>query len=220
MLNMNAISFHSFYQRLINEGIITSQRELASLLGVKGSAISQAKRREVIPRSWIPEISKKMNLTPEWIKSGNGEKYFDKPDDSNHSFEIVPKVKTRLSAGDGSFDVDQKIAEYYSFQKQWLRKKGNPKNMVLMDIVGNSMEPELKDGDTVLVDRSKSEILAGAIYAVGIEDTVLIKRVEKLPDKLVLISDNEKYLPTYITGDDINRVRVLGKIIWICREIK
>ena len=128
-------------------------------------------------------------------------------------------MKARLSAGDGSFDVDQKISEYYSFQKIWLRKKGNPKDMVLMNIAGNSMEPELKDGDTVLVDRSKNEILAGAIYAVGVEDTVLIKRVEKLPDKLVLISDNEKYFPTYITGDDINRVRVLGKVIWVCREI-
>ena len=62
MLNMNEISFHSFYQRLINEGVITSQRKLASLLGVKGSAISQAKRREVIPRAWIPKISEKMNL--------------------------------------------------------------------------------------------------------------------------------------------------------------
>ena len=217
---MNAIIFHPFYQRLFSEGIIASQRELASLLGVKDSAISQAKKRKIIPRAWITEISEKMNLTPKWIKTGNGEKYFDKPDDSNHSFEIVPKVKARLYAGDGSFDVDQKIAEYYSFQKLWLRKKGNPKNMVLMDIVGNSMEPELKDGDTVLVDRSKSEILAGAIYAIGVEDTVLIKRVEKLPDKLVLISDNEKYSPTYISGDDINRVRILGKIILICREIK
>ena len=217
---MSATNFHSFYQRLSNEGIITSQMELASLLGVKGSAISQAKKRNVIPRTWITEISEKLNLTPKWIKTGIGEKYFDKLYDNNHDFEIVPKVKARLSAGDGSFDVDQKIDEYYSFQKIWLRKKGNPKNMVLMDIVGNSMEPELKDGDTVLVDRSKNEILAGAIYAVGVEDTVLIKRVEKLPDKLVLISDNQKYSPTYISGDDINRVRVLGKVLWICREIK
>ncbi len=189
------------------------------MLDVKGSAISQAKRRKVIPQAWVSKISEKMNLSPKWIKTGNGDKYFDKICDDNHTFEIVPKVKARLSAGDGSFDVDQKISEYYSFQKIWLRKKGNPKDMVLMDISGNSMEPELKDGDTVLVDRSKNEILAGAIYAVGVEDTVLIKRVEKLPDKLVLISDNEKYSPIYITGDDINRVRVLGKVIWICREI-
>ncbi len=217
---MNAICFDSFYQRLISEGIVSSQRELALLLEVKSSAISQAKRRKVIPRAWITKISEKMSLTPEWIKTGNGEKYFDDFSNKNNSFEVIPKVMAHLSAGDGSFDVDQNISEYYSFQKAWLRSKGNPHNMVLVDISGNSMEPELKDGDTVLVDRSKNEILAGAIYAIGVEDTVLIKRIEKLPDKLVLISDNAKYSPTFITGDDINRVRILGKVIWVCREIK
>ena len=111
-LIMSATNFHSFYQRLSNEGIIASQKDLASLLGVKGSAISQAKKRNIIPRTWITEISEKMNLTPKWIKTGIGEKYFDNLYDNNHAFEIVPKVKARLSAGDGSFDVDQKIDEY------------------------------------------------------------------------------------------------------------
>ena len=88
-----------------------------------------------------------------------------------------------------------------------------------MDICGNSMEPELKDGDTVLVDQSKTEILAGAIYAIGIDDTVMVKRIEKLPDKLVLISENERYSPTYLQGEEVNNVRILGKVIWICREV-
>ncbi len=60
-----------------------------------------------------------------------------------------------------------------------VKKKGNPKSMVLMDIVGNSMEPELKDGDTFLVNRSENEILAGAIYTVGVEDTVFNKKGRK-----------------------------------------
>ena len=91
--------------------------------------------------------------------------------------------------------------------------------MVLMDIFGNSMEPELKDGDTVLVDQSQKEILAGAIYAIGIDDTVMVKRIEKLPDKLVLISENGHYAPTHLHGEEINNVRILGKVIWLCREI-
>ncbi len=141
-------------------------------------------------------------------------------DDSETKFELIPKVKARLSAGGGSFETEPDIKGYYSFQKEWLIKKGNPQTMVLMDVFGNSMEPELRDGDTVLIDQSKSDILAGAIYAIGIEDTVVVKRVEKLPDKLVLISENKRYDPVYLQGDEIDSVRVLGKIIWICREIK
>ncbi len=216
---MNSIDFNSFYSRLIDGDHIVSQKDLAHILGVDNSAISQAKKRNSVPRVWIATLSEKLGLNTEWIKTGTGEKYIQEMDDNETIFEAIPKVKARLSAGGGSFDVEPDIEGYYSFQKEWLRKKGNPKSMVLMDICGNSMEPELKDGDTVLVDRSKNEILAGAIYAIGIDDTVMVKRIEKLPDKLVLISENTGYSTTYLQGEEINSVRILGKVIWICREI-
>lgn len=216
---MSSTNFKYFYNRLADEGYVTSQKDLAIILGVDSSAISQAKKRNSIPLSWIAILSQQLSLTPEWIKTGTGKKRLNGLDDSESMFEVIPKVKARLSAGGGSFDVETDIEGYYSFQKGWLRKKGSPKHMVLMDICGNSMEPELKNGDTVLVDQSKNEILAGAIYAIGIDDAVMVKRIEKLPDKLVLISENEHYAPTYLQGEEINRVRILGKVIWICREI-
>ena len=67
--------------------------------------------------------------------------------------------------------------------------------MVLMDITGNSMEPELKERDTVLIDQSQKAVLAGAIYAVGLDDTIGVKRLEKRPKELVLFSENGNYLP-------------------------
>ena len=86
-------------------------------------------------------------------------------------------------------------------------------------VLSGSMEPELKDGDTVLVDQSQKAILAGAVYAVGIDDTVMVKRLEKHPNKLVLLSDNETYSPIYLQGDEkwlsqyldrINQIRPAG----------
>ena len=53
-----------------------------------------------------------------------------------------------------------------------VKSNGVTSDMVLIDVYGNSMEPELKDGDTVLIDTSQKEILAGSIYAVGIDDTI------------------------------------------------
>ncbi len=216
---MDTTDFDSFYKRIVDESSIPSQKKLASILGVDSSAISQAKKRNSIPRAWIAIISQKLDLNPNWVQTGHGKKKLNRFVDAKANFEVIPKVKARLSAGGGSFDVEPNIEGYYLFQKEWLRKKGSPKSMVLMDICGNSMEPELKDGDTVLVDQSKNEILAGAIYAIGIDDTVMVKRIEKLPGKLVLISENKRYPPTYLQGEEINSVRILGKVIWICREI-
>jgi len=61
--------------------------------------------------------------------------------------------------------------------------------------------------------------LAGAIYAAGLEDTIMVKRVEKRPNKLVLISENSNYQDIVFEGEEMNSVRIIGKVIWICREL-
>jgi phage repressor protein C with HTH and peptisase S24 domain len=214
---MSKLKFKPFFLRIAEATGISSQTQLASILNVNRSAITQAKINDSIPAKWILHLSREFGLSPDWIEKGTGSKLIR---DDETAFEKIPKVKARLSAGGGSFEVGDEIEGFYSFQKDWLRAKGIPDNMVLMDIFGNSMEPELKDGDTVLVDQSQKAILAGAIFAVGIEDTVMVKRLEKHPNKLVLRSDNEAYSPVFLQGDEIDTVRIIGKVIWVCREFK
>ncbi|MFP4225414.1 MAG: helix-turn-helix transcriptional regulator [Desulfobacterales bacterium] len=60
----------------------------------------------------------------------------------------------------------------------------SPEYVVVMDVYGNSMEPEIKNGDTILIDQGQKDIIAGAVYAVGIDDTIMVKRVEKRPGRL------------------------------------
>ena len=129
-------------------------------------------------------------------------------------------ISVTLCAGGGSFEVGSEVEGYYSFQREWLNRKGASDHMVLMDIFGNSMEPELKAGDTVLIDESQKDILAGAFFAVGVDDTIMVKRLEKHPNKLVLISANKDYAPIYLKGEEINTVRIIGKVIWVCRSLK
>jgi len=217
-LIMTTLNFKPFFKRISEATGIYSQSQLASILNVNRSAITQAKRNDSIPAKWILQLSREFGLNPDWIEHGIGQKSLW--EDKGTAFEQVPKVKARLSAGGGSFEVGDEIEGLYSFQRDWLRNRGASENMVLMDIFGNSMEPELKDGDTVLVDQSQKAILAGAIYAVGIDDTVMVKRLEKHPNKLVLRSDNEAYSPIFLQGDETETVRIIGKVIWTCREFR
>ncbi len=219
-MNMVAYQFESFLQRVFEATGIASQTELASALNINRSAITQARKKDSIPDKWILKLYRAFGLSPEWLETGYGPTFLKQSDSNDALFKNVPKVKARLSAGGGSFEVGSEIKGYYGFRKDWLTTKGNVNKMVLMDIFGNSMEPEIKDGDTVLIDESQKDILAGAIYAVGIDDTIMVKRLEKHPNKLVLHSDNKEYSPIYFQGSDINSIRIIGKVIWTCREFR
>ena len=217
---MSVTRFESFLQRVFQATGITSQTELASVLKINRSAITQARKKNSIPDKWILQLYKTYGLNPDWVETGSGQTFIRKSASNDSIFKNIPKVKARLSAGGGSFEVGSEIEGYYAFRKDWLTAKGNRNKMVLMDIFGNSMEPEMKDGDTILIDESQKDILAGAIYAVGIDDTIMVKRVEKHPNKLVLLSDNTDYSPIYLHGNELNSVRIIGKVIWISRELR
>jgi phage repressor protein C with HTH and peptisase S24 domain len=217
---MNTAKFESFLQRVFEATEITSQNELASALKINRSAITQARNKNSVPARWILKLYRSYGLNPDWVETGSGPTFLDKSNASDSKFKNIPKVKARLCAGGGSFEVGSEIEGYYAFRKDWLTTKGAINQMVLMDIFGNSMEPEIKDGDTILIDESQKDVLAGAIYAVGVDDTIMVKRLEKHPNKLVLLSDNKDYFPIYLEGNELESVRVIGKVVWICRELR
>ena len=210
--------FDSFIKRLREATIITSQASLAKTLSISRAAITQAKKNDSIPIKWITELSRLFNVNPDWLEKGTGSKVLSQ-NIYHEIFLQVPKIKARLSAGGGSFETEPEIEEFYSFRKDWLSKKGKARDMVLMDIFGNSMEPELKEGDTVLIDQSQKAVLAGAIYAVGFDDTIVVKRLEKRPKELVLLSENERYPMMRFRDEEMDSVRIIGKVIWVCREM-
>ena len=53
----------------------------------------------------------------------------------------------------------------------------------------------------------------------GIEDTIMVKRIEKHPGKLVLRSDNRDYEPVYLSRNEMDGFRIIGKIVWISRNV-
>lgn len=215
---MASSAFENMVQRIYEATGLSSQTELAEALGVNRSAITQARKKNSFPDKWMLRLYRRFGLNPDWLESGVGPVFVHSGREEESIFQNIPKVRARLSAGSGSFEVGSDIEGYYAFRKDWLNIRGNTGKMVLMDIFGNSMEPELKDGDTILIDESQKDILAGAIYAVGVDDTIMVKRLEKHPNKLVLISDNKDYEPVYLSPEDITNVRIIGKVIWAGRE--
>ena len=90
----------------------------------------------------------------------------------------------------------------------------------MMRVSGDSMQPEIMDNDVVLLDQSKTEIKAGRIFAVGFDDAIYCKRIDRVPGKIILKSVNPAYEPLEIDvrGQEADEFRVIGQVIWCGRE--
>ncbi len=136
---------------------------------------------------------------------------------NNDEFVYISQALGRISAGRGQVPenaVDVRIA----FRKEWIWRKGDPANMALIKVDGDSMEPSLVSGDLVLVDRNRDYIdPQGGIYALALDDIIMIKRVQVIADGVRIISDNPKYEAFDVSSD---RIRVNGKVVWFARELE
>jgi phage repressor protein C with HTH and peptisase S24 domain len=129
------------------------------------------------------------------------------------AFVLVPKAQARLSATGGLMPEEGLVAESYAFNRDWLSKViTSSRNAVLLQVDGDSMEPLLSNGDTVLIDMGRATLVNGGIHAIGVGDVAQIKRLEQLPKgRIHVTAANPDYHDWVAEPDEI---RVLGRVVW------
>jgi phage repressor protein C with HTH and peptisase S24 domain len=124
----------------------------------------------------------------------------------------IPRLALSASAGPGAFADEEGPLGAFAFTEQWLREQGlHPEMLQAIAVAGDSMDPTLRDGDEILVDRTPRPLRDG-IHVLRLDDTLLVKRVDLgRPGKLTLLSDNPVYRPIELALDE---VEVIGRVVW------
>ena len=132
----------------------------------------------------------------------------------------IPRYDVKVSAGGGSWTVDQTIVEQMPFQDRWLRQQlgRSADQMVLVSVEGDSMEPTLEENDLLLIDRQQTEFAREGIYVIRLDDMLMVKRLQRQPKGLIqIISDNFNYPPITLSDHCGESFGILGKAIWFGR---
>lgn len=131
-------------------------------------------------------------------------------------FVLLPKYDVRAAAGGGAVIHSEQIVDYLAFKASWVYQRlgAQPKNLILLESWGDSMEPTIADGDLLLVDRSRAQVRDNAIYAFAADGNLMVKRLQRriATGHLIVISDNPRYAPEELgPGVPLN---VIGQVIW------
>ena len=143
--------------------------------------------------------------------------------ETSNPYTYVPKSSLHAGLGDGAFELQsEQIVDHMAFKTDWLeRKQLDPDKLGLINCSGDSMAPTLLDGDLVLVDLKEARHQGDGLYAIAVNHSIKVKRLESKIDGTVRVSsDNPRYEPEEFSHEAFNNaVRVIGRVVWIARDI-
>ncbi|HBQ1604023.1 TPA: helix-turn-helix transcriptional regulator [Klebsiella pneumoniae] len=200
-----------------------TQKTLGDAVGVSQAAIQKIETGRAAQTTKLLDIAKALRVRPEWLSSGTGTMRADGEDDKkpshiNHDVFRVDILDLAVSAGPGVVNQEfveiLRSVEYAPAEARHMFDGRKAENIRIINVRGDSMSGTIEPGDLLFVDISVKSFDGDGIYAFLYDETAHVKRLQKMKDKLLVISDNKSYAAwDPIEKDEMNRVLVFGKVI-------
>lgn len=200
------------YKRDIN------QLELSLLIKKPTSTVSHwISGSRIPPAAEMVEVLRLLNIKELTITATGELKTGATPhlEEKGYTVEVL---NVSVSAGTGVLidtgSVDAVRSIEYSNEKAHQIFGNVPANNVkILTVKGDSMANTLEAGDLVFVDISKNYYDGDGIYVFVYGENLFVKRLQRVKDKLRVISDNKHYEVWEILSDEMDQLFIQGKVL-------
>jgi len=205
-----------FKERLRESISSHSLRGFSKLCGLSEATLRSYLSGDTFPTlDRLGLISSAAGVEPQWLAFGGNKDGRSAEPAGMEDYAFVPLYDAQCSAGDGSWNENSRVLTHLSFTRYSLRKQGlTPDHLSAIRIDGDSMEPVLNSGDTVLIDHTRTTIEGEGIYVLRFEDHLYAKRLQRNFDGVVIISANKEYAPVTVPRDRLDELQVVGRAVW------
>lgn len=203
-----------------------SQNDFAKILNISPKAYWNYENDERdIPSVILTNIVRMYGINLNWLFGESENMTFNEKNIYNigtnireDSFYNIP-VRGEISAscGYGVEIIDESQTATFAMSSKFIKDVGiNPKHSEIIFARGDSMEPTIKGGDSLLVDLSRREIYEGAIFCVRLNGQLYSKRLQQMSKSVInIISDNPKYENRKIDISDMSiDFEIIGEVRW------
>ena len=189
------------------------QTELASLVNISKQSLYKYENNIItnIPSDKIEMIAKKLDTTPA-ILMGWESNVSPLPSDKI----FMRPLYNSVAAGFGAV-ADNTILTYIP---TFISNSTEKDMYIWVNVQGDSMSPLIDDGSKILIKKQES-VDSGQIAVVLIDgEEAVVKKIQYEKDWIELISVNPYYPPRRFEGSEVLRVRVVGLVKQIMKELQ
>jgi phage repressor protein C with HTH and peptisase S24 domain len=197
---------------------------------VPDQSIRRFIRGREMRRSTLVALADACDVELEWLVSGEGtmqrtplpHQMTIKDQEGNGTTALfrshvpIPMYDVRAAAGNGGRVEGERMSGYLALDEEFVRLGLHRRrdDLVSISATGDSMEPNIRDGDLLVVDTSVKEILNGRVYILDVNDALIVKRLSyKLDGSIVVRSDNPKYAEEIVTPSELTPLRIIGEVV-------
>ena len=206
-----------------------TEGEVALCLKMTKGNLSSHKVRSAIPYEALSIFCETEGISLDWLLFGKGRKYKEEQKDvivpQPDDYIYIPLYNIRAAAGHGAINETEEVADVMAFKASWVRSSlGASRNdLFLIYVDGDSMEPTLKRGDIILIDKRDAPATHDGIYVFITDGALLIKRLQRLPGGIInIVSDNPAYKPFEVKQEqltsEIDKITIIGRVVWAGRR--
>lgn len=137
----------------------------------------------------------------------------------------IPLYDVRARAGNNGAQVEaEKQVNELAFREDWIRRelRVSPKDLRLIHVEGDSMEPDLRSGDIILVDHTDTAARREGVYVIRMDNALLVKALQRLPGGVIKVaSRNPSYETFSVNSVDVESsddFSIIGRVVWACRR--
>ncbi len=181
---------------------------VAEIFGVSQNTAAGWLKGEGVPEaSRLPEIAEALNTTLEQLLVGD-------VDTGAHA------IDERYTIIEAHGDEERDGYALYTLPET-LRSVGLPREVRILRIASDDMEPYVRSGDLAIYDPRVNRIRSNGVYVLHLNDKYFLRRAQRdMKHNIRLICDNERFGSESLTDEDFaerknndGRIAVIGYVV-------
>ena len=157
-----------------------------------------------------PDPARGAEVVPRPIPSGAGAESGAREGDVR--IQLAQDVRTAAGAGEEVFEESTDM--HVVLPAEALPRPVRPDRLIALYAEGRSMEPTIRPGEMLVMDRGRCEPREGGIFVLRTDTGLVVKRLKQEGESWRMTSDNPDWPARDVGQDD----RVLGHVVWFGPE--